>query len=1531
MSVIATPTVLDLLRGRSKDLDRTRHSYQLEGDRFAMDTVLAGEPEVNESEMSFVLPFADGVRRDGVGDLLEVGGINCDRHRKNPISLFDHGKQVTLPLGLCEDPKTGTYTVDIDPIAKIAKAKVFVYQGKGGSTATDKDYEHAVLCEQVFDMWAKKFIRSGSIGYQVVSARELGPDYETGTPKGLHLLSTLLLEASAVVLPANADTVRKCLEQNSCCGKPLSPYLVKSFSAFATEPKVMMGYTPYKGKSLTSDLTKLAKEAFKKKTEGEDGSPDYGQLFLNNGTGECWYVTADGDSREFTRWLFPELEKVVGTGKVKMEAESFPKDKENWQQIYPKKAMEVPVPLAILPTDQIPPPDWKPGVGATKELDPNDPVAKAYQEGYISGKHNTTSENPYGDAQRKTAWESGNTDGRNGVSDYVVTKSVKELRKQYKKKSAPQPTEKKRLEVRLESDGWWVRGYAPYSGQVGLAEEGSENNPDHSEIDSGPFDSEHEAYQAEDAYMRRRQKTLSSRQKSLDMTDIRKKYRPTKGLRRRLRKSAPGTSLVHVNGKDLDAAREFAEGKGVKFTHVGDNGGFARVKLIGDDEGIDSVAQEFGKKIKGLPIHTKSDDDIFDPFEIYQTIGDLISMGVTHVRDLYYHLSGAAQRDIDNALNKLEREGKVKVEGGKVKSPKSSGGTCKQGERADETGCTPSKYLKAFLKNMVVAPVSKDDYPTSKWAVTQDFSVRNGYVEEDEVDWAVFPSRLAAQEELSIVQGEKLATKSFNTKDLHPNPNIDRILRQFLYGLPVPRAVTMLVEVGLTEEQAQGEIESLRREIHDMRRMKTSRKDHPGASAASAQDFAENAHKKPPTREKAWMYDDNFKVGQEVFSAPDHIHGTVIEIGKDKRSWKVWLDNGKQVTRTAGELEYKSLPNSGIKTGLEIGVIAAAIGGYLGYRAAPYIDGLLDYLDNMGFHREETHAAISDLEKQGKLVVHPDGKIEQKSLRSRRKDVNDPTPTQEMFEEGYQDAKDGYSSATNPYRIGSEASKKWREGWDAAKSEKFRKSLNRTQTKSLKGEVKNMEPEEDEVTETKDMSDPNKFPYSAQMNTRVLEDHKALMKDYDEMHQHNEHPEYKKAMQKLLESHADVLDTWEGLAQKHHPEIAEHIIGEKDLDDEEAGEVEGELDAVEGELDDVVDDIQEDESEEEKDLGSGDTGADTDDTPKEEPTADEALEGMNKAKRLAVKRYKAFKEAQRQKHLRTRRKGFEEMDKQDEEADINEPGEKRVRRYGKKAVCPECGKEGCSCGTKALDAEEQIESADDSFEVNAPQQKGLEPHEIDKVTEAAEHAKALSEKEALTDEDRMKAYHYHKALADVSDSGQEEAPPDEMGMKDFPPMDNMDERAEVNEPGEKRYGRKDGEMIDTAMDMAVGKDLHPHRKCCKDASEVFGNIATTKDFGDPHREQLRQTAKALSDVASTPPPPPEEVGFEPGQMDQKAGWHKSEDEEEVKEKRLLRRKIKTAEDDLPPEEKEELEKSLIAQKKQLASLRTAMKALSARI
>jgi Family of unknown function (DUF6496) len=237
-------------------LESTRLSYKLLGpdgnptSNYAIDTPFDGIPDKDENKMSVWIKFVDGSRRDGVGDRTEVAGINTERHRLNPISLFDHGKQVILPIGLALDRDTQAYTVEIDPQLKTGRANIFFYQGptdfEGYDGPQHKNFDknqHAQFCEQLYDLICQGLIRAGSFSYQILHAKELSADFERGIQAGKHLIATLLLELGPTVIPANMDTVRKMLDHSFLsCGKPLTPVFCKSLQPYSTAHAVQLGY-----------------------------------------------------------------------------------------------------------------------------------------------------------------------------------------------------------------------------------------------------------------------------------------------------------------------------------------------------------------------------------------------------------------------------------------------------------------------------------------------------------------------------------------------------------------------------------------------------------------------------------------------------------------------------------------------------------------------------------------------------------------------------------------------------------------------------------------------------------------------------------------------------------------------------------------------------------------------------------------------------------------------------------------------------------------------------------------------------------------------------------------------------------------------------------------------------------------------------------------------------------------------------------------------------------------------------------------
>lgn len=267
-----TTRLSEFFRRRGKSLPKA-YSYQLGEDagRFGLDVFGGSELRVDESRMAVFVPYADGNARDGVGDLLEVQGIDHTRHQRNPIVLYDHGKDVTLPVGSAEDPDTNEYSVEQDEHSRTEGGWCFYYQGKG--LGGDERGSHALFCEQLFDLQCRKLVRGGSLGYTIIEASKLPADHRTGTPEGLHLIRTKMLEFSVVVLPCNEDTVGKAWDEQRAnewfrkgmqdatrrilclphvCGKRMSPYLVKSLAPWAPPRKSQMGY---EGKSCKCDGT----------------------------------------------------------------------------------------------------------------------------------------------------------------------------------------------------------------------------------------------------------------------------------------------------------------------------------------------------------------------------------------------------------------------------------------------------------------------------------------------------------------------------------------------------------------------------------------------------------------------------------------------------------------------------------------------------------------------------------------------------------------------------------------------------------------------------------------------------------------------------------------------------------------------------------------------------------------------------------------------------------------------------------------------------------------------------------------------------------------------------------------------------------------------------------------------------------------------------------------------------------------------------------------------------------------------------
>lgn len=570
---------IDTLNSRSKELDPLYFSYKFDVNKFGRDVAIA-DLDVDEKDMSCWIPIADGRRRDGVGDLLEVEGIVTTRHYLNSIVLFDHGKSIPLPIARArKDPKVPeTYSFRIDPVAKTAGLRAYFYQGSpkkdetvdiDSTTAKIDQYEHSKFCEQLFDMVVKGYIGAGSIGYQVLEAEHLPPDYRTGVPQGLHLHKVLMLEGSLVVLPANQDTVGKSLDgirsvlcKGECCGKSLSPYLVKSLAAYAPPAKSIVS-PGYNLKSKDNDQAdKPWFEKFRFHLEELAGNDALNQLKI-------------GDvNNKFKADKTPEqaAEELSTQYNLKKSLDSYPS----------KGKVEVDIEVKEDPEQQCPT-----GKGGAKDpfeeeqeaagIFQREPQTEALGESYadVTRGDQGIVRTQYLKSLRKK-YKKSHTCNCNGKCPTCSKEESKDLSSTYQTKTQPSDSVEPTKACQILSDGT-ANGKPLTDKQQGLFG-ASCNKKDKSVPEFG----------------------------SKSLTDLRKKYKTVKGLRRRVRKHRPGSSTIYVAGKDLDAVRDSASKKGIKCSLTGEKGNMAKMKLVGHDDAIDELAKEFGKRVKSLTPLTKA-------------------------------------------------------------------------------------------------------------------------------------------------------------------------------------------------------------------------------------------------------------------------------------------------------------------------------------------------------------------------------------------------------------------------------------------------------------------------------------------------------------------------------------------------------------------------------------------------------------------------------------------------------------------------------------------------------------------------------------------------------------------------------------------------------------------------------------------------------------------------------------------------------------------------------------------------------------
>ncbi len=545
----------DFFLKRGKDLDRSIFSYKFNdgaGSGFGLDVTFGQELQFDQQAMSAWIPYADGNNRDGVGDLLEVGGIDVSRHKINPVCLLDHGKQVVLPIGMAcpydgKQYNRSVYLNEIDQINRTAKVNCAFYQGKGISGVDRKnDYEHAILSEQLFDMVVKGLLLGGSIGYQIKSAQQMSPDYSTGVPQGLHLLSVLMLEASLVVLPANMDTVMKTLAMPKVCGKRLSPYLVKSLQAYAPPKKARM-FVP--GATTKAELpldnipkTKIPPSRWKPGLGAiKDIRAKYSKK-LNDPPAKPQnprerYATR-ASANPSTPGYTGTREDTLGRIQCYSHGNHVPCGRSNYRNVRTKRS-------SFTPGDIVHP---RSTLFVQVDGKPTEEMFAAAGDGLLVTKV----------YEKLDMIEVKRKDSEKGAylmplfQEYSIKDDAEERSRAAREAKVPRGHDKKSLKTTSKE----------FVGDLNwLKEEEKEN--------------EHRG-----------------------IKDLRKKYRVVKKLRRRMKRSVPGHGMMHVAHRDLHLVKQRASEKDLEFKYVGGRGKYAKIKLTGHDSAIDDIAKEFGHSLK---------------------------------------------------------------------------------------------------------------------------------------------------------------------------------------------------------------------------------------------------------------------------------------------------------------------------------------------------------------------------------------------------------------------------------------------------------------------------------------------------------------------------------------------------------------------------------------------------------------------------------------------------------------------------------------------------------------------------------------------------------------------------------------------------------------------------------------------------------------------------------------------------------------------------------------------------------------------
>lgn len=225
-----TKTIDSIVSGRARHVGL---SYKV-AESLALDVV--SNPSVDTNAMSATAVISTPTV-DRVGDLLVPGGCRLENYIKNPVVLWNHGFEISAPIGKSIDP-AGVLSVRIGP--EYVEATSYFSQTLREAA-------------QIFELIVEGIVKATSVRETpIVSSYKRDPEFG----EILLVEEWELEEWSWVPVGCNPDAVAKALHRGKLAGSQISDTVLKSLMAIAPTLK-------RPGKGLDLEATEMAKKSYR--------------------------------------------------------------------------------------------------------------------------------------------------------------------------------------------------------------------------------------------------------------------------------------------------------------------------------------------------------------------------------------------------------------------------------------------------------------------------------------------------------------------------------------------------------------------------------------------------------------------------------------------------------------------------------------------------------------------------------------------------------------------------------------------------------------------------------------------------------------------------------------------------------------------------------------------------------------------------------------------------------------------------------------------------------------------------------------------------------------------------------------------------------------------------------------------------------------------------------------------------------------------------------------------------------------------